>query len=300
MEKHQRNARRIEAAILELQGLFIKVGQLISIMTNFLPDEFRAGARRAAGSGAAAPVHATSRRASARSSAGADRASCSPSSPSGRSPRRRSARCTARACTTGEKVAVKVQYPDIEEIVAHRSARAAAHLRGRAAGSCPTQGLDTIYREIREMVLAELDFRAEAGERAPHRRQLRRAHRTSPSRASSSELIDRARADHRTGWTASRSPTSARLDAAGVDRRAPRRARRRGLLPADLHRRPLSRRSAPGEPAGPPPGRPGRRADHRVPRLRRGRRGLAGDARGHDRSSSRARSTATPRASSPR
>src|SRR4051812_13192430 len=40
-EKHQRNARRIEAAIIRLRGLFIKVGQLISIMANFLPDEFR-------------------------------------------------------------------------------------------------------------------------------------------------------------------------------------------------------------------------------------------------------------------
>ena len=40
-EKHRRNARRIEAAILRLRGLFIKVGQLISIMANFLPDAFR-------------------------------------------------------------------------------------------------------------------------------------------------------------------------------------------------------------------------------------------------------------------
>ena len=35
------NARRIERTIVDLQGLFIKVGQLISIMTNFLPEEFR-------------------------------------------------------------------------------------------------------------------------------------------------------------------------------------------------------------------------------------------------------------------
>ena len=34
---HMRNARRIADAIARLQGLFIKVGQLISIMTNFLP-----------------------------------------------------------------------------------------------------------------------------------------------------------------------------------------------------------------------------------------------------------------------
>ncbi|HEX4458360.1 MAG TPA: AarF/UbiB family protein, partial [Polyangia bacterium] len=39
--KHKRNARRIHRTIARLQGLFIKVGQLISIMTNFLPEEFR-------------------------------------------------------------------------------------------------------------------------------------------------------------------------------------------------------------------------------------------------------------------
>src|SRR5687768_11788117 len=38
---HTRNAMRIEKTVIELQGLFIKVGQLISIMTNFLPEEFR-------------------------------------------------------------------------------------------------------------------------------------------------------------------------------------------------------------------------------------------------------------------
>src|SRR5262249_46396553 len=37
---HLRNARRIERTICALQGLFIKVGQLISIMTNFLPEAF--------------------------------------------------------------------------------------------------------------------------------------------------------------------------------------------------------------------------------------------------------------------
>ncbi|HXX66750.1 MAG TPA: AarF/UbiB family protein, partial [Polyangiaceae bacterium] len=39
---HQKNARRVYATIVRLQGLFIKVGQLLSIMANFLPDEFRA------------------------------------------------------------------------------------------------------------------------------------------------------------------------------------------------------------------------------------------------------------------
>src|SRR5579884_1938539 len=39
-ELHTRNARRVYATILRLQGLFIKVGQLLSIMANFLPAEF--------------------------------------------------------------------------------------------------------------------------------------------------------------------------------------------------------------------------------------------------------------------
>ncbi len=38
---HRRSARRAERAILRLQGLFIKVGQLISMMTSFLPGELR-------------------------------------------------------------------------------------------------------------------------------------------------------------------------------------------------------------------------------------------------------------------
>src|SRR5580700_11723497 len=40
---HARNARRVDRTIIELQGLFIKVGQLLSIMANFLPAQFRSG-----------------------------------------------------------------------------------------------------------------------------------------------------------------------------------------------------------------------------------------------------------------
>src|SRR5512140_2515471 len=41
LARHRTNARRIHDAILVAGGLFIKVGQLISILTNFLPAEFR-------------------------------------------------------------------------------------------------------------------------------------------------------------------------------------------------------------------------------------------------------------------
>src|SRR6476646_2885119 len=41
VERHRKNARRIRDAIIRAGGLFIKVGQLISILSNFLPAEFR-------------------------------------------------------------------------------------------------------------------------------------------------------------------------------------------------------------------------------------------------------------------
>lgn len=38
---HSRSAKKIKKTLLELQGLFIKVGQLISILSNILPEAFR-------------------------------------------------------------------------------------------------------------------------------------------------------------------------------------------------------------------------------------------------------------------
>jgi predicted unusual protein kinase regulating ubiquinone biosynthesis (AarF/ABC1/UbiB family) len=38
---HQKSALKIKKTLLELKGLFIKVGQLISILSNVLPEEFR-------------------------------------------------------------------------------------------------------------------------------------------------------------------------------------------------------------------------------------------------------------------
>ena len=39
---HARNGRRVRASILRLRGLFIKAGQLASVLTNLLPEPFRA------------------------------------------------------------------------------------------------------------------------------------------------------------------------------------------------------------------------------------------------------------------
>jgi hypothetical protein len=61
----------------------------------------------------------------------------------------------------GGEVAVKVQYPDIEDIV-RSDLRTLRRILGIVQHFVPYQGLDDVYREIRAIVISELDFRAEA------------------------------------------------------------------------------------------------------------------------------------------
>src|SRR3954468_12062837 len=158
--KHRRNARRIEAAILRLRGLFIKVGQLISIMANVLPDAFREELQRLQDQVPARPFRDIEAR--LREEFG------------GRPPTEVFAEFSPEPVAsasigqvhrarlpTGEAVAVKVQYPDIEEIV-RVDLRALKRIFGLLRWLMPDYGFDTIYGEIREMVLAELAFRLEA------------------------------------------------------------------------------------------------------------------------------------------
>src|SRR3954470_1473619 len=158
-EVNLRNARRIERTIIELQGLFIKVGQLISIMTNFLPEEFR---RELEGLQDAVPprpyedIEARLRE------------------ELGRKPSELFAQFEMRPIASasigqvhiarlenGQKVAVKVQYPDIEEVV-RRDLLTLRRIFRIIGWFIPYQGLEELYREIRAIILEELDYRAEA------------------------------------------------------------------------------------------------------------------------------------------
>ncbi len=153
------NARRIEKTIIELQGLFIKVGQLISIMTNFLPEEFRReleGLQDAVPPRPYADIEARLRE------------------EHGRPPAEVFAQFEQRPIASasigqvhiarlenGQKVAVKVQYPDIEEVV-RRDLLTLRRIFRITGWFVPYQGLEELYREIRSIVLEELDYRAEA------------------------------------------------------------------------------------------------------------------------------------------
>ena len=160
---HLRNARRIERTICELQGLFIKVGQLISIMTNFLPEEFRreleglqdavpprrfsdieARLREELGKGPDELFQHFERRPIASASIG---------------------QVHLARLHSGDKVAVKVQYPDIEQIV-RRDLNTLRRIFRIVEWFIPYQGLDELYREIRAIILEELDYHLEANNAA--------------------------------------------------------------------------------------------------------------------------------------
>jgi ubiquinone biosynthesis protein len=160
LDKHRKNARRIENAILRLRGLFIKVGQLISIMANFLPDAFREELERLQDQVPPRPYRDIEAR--LREEFG------------GRGPLEVFAEFSPEPVASasigqvhrarlhsGEQVAVKVQYPDIEDMV-RIDLQALRRIFNVLRWFMPDYGFDTIYREISEMVLAELDFRREA------------------------------------------------------------------------------------------------------------------------------------------
>ena len=158
--KHVRNARRIERAIIQLQGLFIKVGQLISIMTNFLPAEFRDQLEGLQDQVPPRPYPDIERRIREEFEgkgpdelfASFERAPVASAS---------IGQVHLARLPGGDKVAVKVQYPDIESIV--RSDLATLRRIFSLVGHFMRyDGLHEVYREIRAMIVAELDFRAEA------------------------------------------------------------------------------------------------------------------------------------------
>jgi len=158
--RHRKNARRIERTIIALQGMYIKVGQLISIMTNFLPEEFRDQLEGLQDSVPPRPYEDIEERIREEFD--------------GRGPEELFAEFERRPVASasigqvhlatlhsGRKVAVKVQYPDLETIV-RSDLKTLRRILRIVSWFVPYQGLDGVYREIRSMLLEEIDFRAEA------------------------------------------------------------------------------------------------------------------------------------------
>ena len=159
VERHRRNAQRVERTILQLNGLFIKVGQLISILTNFLPEEFRSGLERLQDQVPTRPFEQI-----------VDRIRME----FGREPEELFAWFNPEPIASaslaqvheallkdGRRVAVKVQHADIDEVV-RLDLTAIRRILGIVQMFTRIRGLESYHSEIREMILEELDFTREA------------------------------------------------------------------------------------------------------------------------------------------
>ncbi len=156
---HTRNARRVLGTIVELQGLFIKVGQLLSIMANFLPAQFRNGLEALQDRVPPGPYEEI-----------AERIEVELGKPIDQLFRKFCKEPIASASLgqvheawllDGTHVAVKVQHRNIDEIV-RLDLHTIRRIMSIVSLFVPVQGLDAYYHQIRTMIAEELDFQREA------------------------------------------------------------------------------------------------------------------------------------------
>ena len=158
-EIHRLNAKRVYETILALQGLFIKVGQALSIMANFLPEAFRGELEGLQdqvpprtfeeiadriemdlGKKVDALFEDFQRIPLASASLG---------------------QVHEAKLKDGTRVAVKIQHKDIDEIV-RLDLKTIRRIMSIVQWFVPVQGLDAYYHQIKDLLRQELDFELEA------------------------------------------------------------------------------------------------------------------------------------------
>jgi len=159
IQLHQKNAQRIQETILRLQGLFIKVGQLFSIMTNFLPPEFRSGLKDMQDAVPARPYSQIEQRVLEEF----DRQPLEVFATFEKEPIASASLGQVHLATTkdGRQVAVKVQHIGVEAM-SRSDLKTIRRIIQIVRLFLHIRGLDNFYQEIRAMILDELDFHIEA------------------------------------------------------------------------------------------------------------------------------------------
>jgi len=152
---HQKNARRLLHSILKLKGLFIKVGQMISIMTNFLPKAITQELEGLQDSVPARSYEDIEKRF-------LEEFHQRPDEIFAEFERTPIASASLGQVHVGRlkdqtKVAVKVQYPEIEEIV-RVDLKTLKRIFSLMNLIFPNYGLKQTYKEIATIVRQELSF----------------------------------------------------------------------------------------------------------------------------------------------
>ena len=159
VERHRRVSRRLVEAILELKGLFIKVGQLISILTNFLPPEFRAELEQLQDDVPARPLDEVVARIRKELGQSPDAlfAEFDPVPLASAS----LAQVHEARLHDGRRVAVKVQHADVEAI-SRLDLDVLRGILGLIQWFVQIRGMESYHADIAQMIREELDFTQEA------------------------------------------------------------------------------------------------------------------------------------------
>jgi predicted unusual protein kinase regulating ubiquinone biosynthesis (AarF/ABC1/UbiB family) len=158
--RHRKNADRVKKTILELKGLFIKVGQMLSILTNYLPAAFQEPLEAMQDQIPPRPYEEVEQRfLREMGKTPQDLFKTFEKEPIAAASIGQVHQATLQ---DGTLVAVKVQHADIEEI-AKVDLAIIKRLSGLLAWFFEIKGMDFLYTQLRKMIEEELDFRKEAG-----------------------------------------------------------------------------------------------------------------------------------------
>lgn len=156
---HLKNAERVKNAILDLKGLFIKIGQLLSAMSNFLPETFQRPLEALQDRLPAQPIEAVRRR--LMEELGKNPEALFQSFEEVPMATASIGQAHRAVLPDGTEVVVKVQHYGIES-VAQTDLAIIQRITRVVSWFMDIKGMDYLYTQIRQMIEEELDFSNEA------------------------------------------------------------------------------------------------------------------------------------------
>ncbi|NOQ75820.1 MAG: AarF/ABC1/UbiB kinase family protein [Crocinitomix sp.] len=156
---HEKNALQIKTAILELKGLFTKVGQLLSVMSTILPDAYANVLESLQDQAPASSFDETEK--TIENDLGEPISTLFSSFNKTPIASASIGQVYKAQLKTGEQVAVKIQHHDIEAL-AEIDLNIIEKLVKRLSFFLKIKGIDHVYKQVRLMVEEELNYTLEA------------------------------------------------------------------------------------------------------------------------------------------
>jgi ubiquinone biosynthesis protein len=156
---HLKNANRVKKAILKLEGLFIKVGQLLSILSNFLPEAFQEPLEALQNQVPPRPFNEIEERIEKELGQKPETLfSFFDKNPLASASIGQAHRATLK---DGTEVVIKVQHANIEKI-AEIDLEIIERLTKLMSYFYKVKGIEFAYTQVQKMIREELDFKQEA------------------------------------------------------------------------------------------------------------------------------------------